>query len=393
MKNELFKCTNDQDSKLWSDAHIAFEHIIEDDSLCRMYQDKTTRHNRDGQLTLEPVLRFLLIYGGDSPSAWFPAFPERDIFLEWMRATANCCCVALERFDLIVGDSVFQPYECTLYTAFLEQCTDSTIECTLASLIYWRMKSTYEETRQECKNWLGLMLVVGGQTMDQYIDRVKTNLPEGPITRSEMFKCIAEAKEISNNVSTMYAIAGLMPFLMIGGDVSLSRNRLNLLMSKCLLREFRNAGDPVLFDPLLQSTTVALTSAPSLLTMSLSLQYLSEACELNGEYRMALKAMVKAYKICFMDKGEHISPSFVEAYPERRNSLVTKMKEMRCAYCERNQSWRKLRPCTGCMHVVYCDRRCQKRHWNTDHRDSCSGTWSEWSSYKTFKSGLRRVFA
>eukprot|EP01084_Bolivina_argentea_P295163 508095_1 len=45
----------------------------------------------------------------------------------------------------------------------------------------------------------------------------------------------------------------------------------------------------------------------------------------------------------------------------------------------------KLKACVGCMIAVYCSRKCQKIHWNIEHRNQCNKSWS--SDYKE----LRRV--
>ena len=88
-----------------------------------------------------------------------------------------------------------------------------------------------------------------------------------------------------------------------------------------------------LYEELLHAITVPMVSVatPSLVLFSLMLRHLSEACELtaelNSEYRMDLKALLKARKICDMRNGEHICPTFVEKeFTSKINSLVAKLK-------------------------------------------------------------------
>ena len=75
----------------------------------------------------------------------------------------------------------------------------------------------------------------------------------------------------------------------------------------------------------------SLRIAVTLFSVSLALRNLSEACALNGEYRMALKALKKAFLICFSSDGKHIAPNFVQKeFGELRRTLEAKMMRMRC---------------------------------------------------------------
>eukprot|EP01084_Bolivina_argentea_P201644 344651_1 len=56
-----------------------------------------------------------------------------------------------------------------------------------------------------------------------------------------------------------------------------------------------------------------------------------------------------------------------------------------CAYCAMSGNVCKLKACTGCITTSYCSRLCQKKDWNTCHRQTCNRTW-----YKHYRN-LRKV--
>lgn len=164
------------------------------------------------------------------------------------------------------------------------------------------------------------------------------------------------------------------------------------LSAKCTLRNFKQIRDSESYAFLLEIITRSLRIAPSLFSFSLDLRNLSEACSLNGEYRMALKALRKVQMVCFSSDGQHIAPNFVQKQcKEQRRALKGKMSTMRCSYCSKMRK-AKLRSCTGCMKAMYCNKRCQKRHWNANHRDLCVRTWSDNNWYKNLEESLARVF-
>eukprot|EP01084_Bolivina_argentea_P223101 377529_1 len=97
--------------------------------------------------------------------------------------------------------------------------------------------------------------------------------------------------------------------------------------------------------------------------MSLSLQYLSKICKYFGEYEIGLKCLKFAYKLCIIDSKTYILPSFAQRdYGKRKRLFIKKLNRMKCEYCGK-KNWNQLRSCTGCMKVMYCNRKCQKKHW------------------------------
>eukprot|EP01084_Bolivina_argentea_P293437 504666_1 len=121
----------------------------------------------------------------------------------------------------------------------------------------------------------------------------------------------------------------------------------------------------------------------------LSLIHVSKICYDLGEYRISLRSLKYAFKLCCLNKMTIINPSFVKYdYRKKRKSLKKKLKLMICSYCKQQKSY-NLRPCTGCMKEVYCNKRCQKQGWNRIHRLKCNKEWSK--MYPPFKYILRNL--
>ena len=334
-----------------------------------MYRYKDTWMDRGGRL--EQILRFLVLFGFCSPTAWFTSFPERQIFLDWLRSAINCCCVALERIDLIhVG--WFRLQECALYVGLFERCPRPIYLATLTSLIRW---STNGDVHAEMV--LGYMMLFDEQRFGRTLAELKTHSMMNNDTKFQSWVDVATVKKgtgrwatfgcnlVENFFKFCSEMAEIHCYAYLASRYGHSQQNCDLIVA-------------------------SIVHAPSLSCVSSGLRSLSEFCELNGEYHLALKALKNARKICFMKNGEHIAPSFVKREcTEMKRNLEAKMKGMRCGYCARIGN-SDLRPCTGCMKLAYCDKRCQKKHWNREHQDSCARTWRVY--YQNPQSCLRRVF-
>ena len=118
LKDKLYECKDDKNSRLWCDVRSVIEHILGDPHpLQTMFENKDTWFNHGALLTLDFMLRFLAFYGDFSQLLWFKSFPERNMFLKWMQSTANGCCIALENIELM-SESIFMSHECVLHIAF-----------------------------------------------------------------------------------------------------------------------------------------------------------------------------------------------------------------------------------------------------------------------------------
>ena len=341
-------------------------------------------------------MRFLIFYGHFHPASWFISFRSRDSFLEWIRSTANCCCVAMERIALKVFDHrlkpLFQPQECILFIAHSEQCSDPIYELTLESLILMMFGSPKKKTRQKSKMMLAFMLLLGEQRIGQALKTIAPRLSDtGGELGNKLSKWVAEARAVKMGIHIFgqEMLDSFHPSQLNSYDFR--SHGFDLLLSKHTLLLFKESRNFDTYQILVHATIKSTIVAPSLFSFASALYRLGQACEMNGEYRMALKALKKAHRICFMSNGEHIAPTFMKEYTEMRRELEAKLIGMRCGYCARIRSL-KLRSCTGCMQVMYCDKSCQKKHWNAEHRDLCSRTWSDHSYYQALKNRLCYVF-
>lgn len=64
--------------------------------------------------------------------------------------------------------------------------------------------------------------------------------------------------------------------------------------------------------------------------------------------------------------------NYVLEHREKLESLERAIEELQCDRCgARNSSERCLYPCSGCLKVWYCSKRCQKIQWKKLHRERC----------------------
>merc|ERR1712196_500047 len=79
------------------------------------------------------------------------------------------------------------------------------------------------------------------------------------------------------------------------------------------------------------------------------------------------------------DSGEHLEFIFQNASKIRQNAR--KVKKMapsrdmskfdpRCAVCNKGRKTITLKSCARCESVMYCSRKCQKKHWKK-HKKIC----------------------
>merc|ERR1712228_583796 len=136
----------------------------------------------------------------------------------------------------------------------------------------------------------------------------------------------------------------------------------------------------------------AICSSGSLYARVQNLRHLSTLCMLLSQFQLSFKALQAMYKLSFYPNGNHIEHAFLKECDEtmkarkdcvRMKALKAKMKAKTCAYCGKESKDRNLRSCTGCMQTMYCNKSCQKRHWNKIHHRKCDRSWI--INYKTLK--------
>merc|ERR1712228_159888 len=68
--------------------------------------------------------------------------------------------------------------------------------------------------------------------------------------------------------------------------------------------------------------------------------------------------------------GFHFKARLYDLLPSEILECIKKRKrKKKCAEC--NVKNIKLMICSGCKHILYCSRKCQKRSWNKQHRHFC----------------------
>eukprot|EP01084_Bolivina_argentea_P311095 538456_1 len=85
----------------------------------------------------------------------------------------------------------------------------------------------------------------------------------------------------------------------------------------------------------------------------------------------------KAWKRC--KEIKHIA----SMYPKMKKKWKKQQKLIKCCHCGKHKylisenSADKLKVCKGCYASYYCDKECQKMHWNRSHRSKCCKIWIE----------------
>lgn len=92
-----------------------------------------------------------------------------------------------------------------------------------------------------------------------------------------------------------------------------------------------------------------------------------------GLYRRASRYLVKS-----MNRSRGEIPSIKRNWPGKHEEIYLSTSALRCDQCGLECSklccTHRLRilPCSGCLKVWYCSKRCQKKAWNRSHRKHCS---------------------
>ena len=112
----------------------------------------------------------------------------------------------------------------------------------------------------------------------------------------------------------------------------------------------------------------------SLMNKVVSLIELSEICCINNELLIGRKSINAASKLCdgYIEKSMQFHN---DDYSQRKRKIKIEIDVLKCSNCgKNNEKNTKLKTCTGCMKSYYCDKHCQKRHWQV-HKKECDMTW------------------
>ena len=91
-----------------------------------------------------------------------------------------------------------------------------------------------------------------------------------------------------------------------------------------------------------------------------------------------------AYKLA---NGYCLQRSFIETdYRSKKKKFLKKFKTMKCGNCDIKYDHEiPLKPCTSCMKVQFCSKKCQKLHWNCGHNKICDKEWERLDCVVLFK--------
>ena len=112
----------------------------------------------------------------------------------------------------------------------------------------------------------------------------------------------------------------------------------------------------------------------SLLSRIVSLIGLSDNCYLNREYLIGKRVLFAAYTICH---GYFFDNFVFKQYPSSKMKFIQKIQEIKCANCGQHDDNNKLKCCKGCMRTFYCNKKCQKKHWKSNHKNKCNKSWKQ----------------
>eukprot|EP01084_Bolivina_argentea_P183862 317205_1 len=111
----------------------------------------------------------------------------------------------------------------------------------------------------------------------------------------------------------------------------------------------------------------------SLIVRVLAMIGLSLNCRKLGEYAIGKKLLYAAKQIT---DGYFLNYFIKNDYGRYRAKLMKRLKTKKCEYCGTVYLNKRLRCCSHCMKVMYCNKKCQKYHWN-QHKTECNGSWKE----------------
>ena len=99
---------------------------------------------------------------------------------------------------------------------------------------------------------------------------------------------------------------------------------------------------------------------------------LTDLCECR-ELLLSLKMVKRICKIMTLVGEAVVDPVFMKTVWIKKKCFTKSLKDKKC----RNymKLCTKYRSCSGCMETIYCNKKCQKRHWKQEHRELCNGSW------------------
>eukprot|EP01084_Bolivina_argentea_P223102 377530_1 len=390
---KLQKSMKDPNSKLWNEVEVGLQSIDKDLNISGLPPS-----NKINQLiwqqkplwttnvkSTQQILKWLIFHTNH-----FHFFVEyfccqkqcgtentRDWIIVMIERLINNCYMVFEKFHLISETVIF----CTdpMVTMALDiefsqwKPPDYRLMfCTIFPAMYLNQKTLHQETlfyglhQKTLQGMLGFVLVFGKKC-------IKNILSNQSVKQLQMIMNGLDGDSVINEV---HLILSKMLNSWTDDNYDIEKNGRKLISQGLKSMEYNDSltgdfyflyGKMSWTDKKYSISKDAFISAIyyscSFAIMSLSLQYLSKICKYFGEYEIGLKCLKFAYKLCIIDSKTYILPSFAQRdYGKRKRLFIKKLNRMKCEYCGK-KNWNQLRSCTGCMKVMYCNRKCQKKHW------------------------------
>ena len=126
-----------------------------------------------------------------------------------------------------------------------------------------------------------------------------------------------------------------------------------------------------------RSFICALVSRASFAIECLSLRRLSEICIKLEHHVVAKKALDCLHRIVRANQDcSFVADAFYTRTERKQVRLLKReLRNVKCSGCGQSLDC-KTRTCT-CMRATYCNRHCQKTHWDQSHRWKCSKQWND----------------
>eukprot|EP01084_Bolivina_argentea_P126489 223945_1 len=376
---KLEQSINDPYSTLWKEVESAIQKIERDTNISTYLTLSTNDVNEimlqqkakwiTSETTIEQILKFLIFYGNHSitsnilniklingtDTTAYISYQVIHCSLIFQTIPVYEQCMSAHRYllPLRIAFSDQQNYENILWSAILDGA-HMELECN-----FGEHPELSESTMICYQKIIGFVLVFG----KEHIGQLLSNTSESELQNKMMSLC---GKDFDFGITT--AITWSKMLKRWSNNVEMYGKKLILeQMQKRVKRNFMSAEIEFLYGKMLLNDNdylnaktefiKVLSSATSFVFLSLSLQYLSKICKDFAEYEIGVKCLNRAYKLCTIDNTSYFMPSFVETKYWKNKRLFDKaLNKIKCGYCGIKKG-RKLRSCTGCMKVMYCNKK------------------------------------
>eukprot|EP01084_Bolivina_argentea_P183864 317210_1 len=384
---QLIQSIYDPESQVWGELYDIHENSSGINNLSPnefntiLLQQKQfcfTNDNKNNVGSIEHILKYLKFYGYHDGRTFYgyhqcdrTSYENRANCLGHMTICVVFCCITFEKFDLmkqlITDPSVMTSAVLPFVTDFPNLYTSSDYE----DIFYNTFLSLHTNTNPD---WQLILKVQTGFLMIFGKDCIENMLSNK--TEKEVQKQI-----ISNSLWEKNTALGEADVIQLSKKIIIWRDNLDMY-GKILVYDVMKMDPNDRMLGSYQGNVVYLVAkmyyinhqyleakitfinairlARSFVVIALSLEHLSKLCKYYGEHGIGLRCLKLAYKLCCIGvrNDTFILPSFVERrYTKQKRSFMNQFDKIRCGYCGMKKGV-KLRSCSGCMKVMYCNKKC-----------------------------------